>query len=895
MNLANLKRTLKFDYLAFLAITRSFFKDKNFLKYFGFIYGLYFLALFKLFIVNIYYIDDLGRAMNGYIGHKFANRWGSEYLSNLIHMDYVNFITDISPLTQLIAIVFLSIASMALVKIVNKKITYWGLVASLVVGLSPWYLQNISYKFDSPYMALATTCAILPFLFVKRLSLFFIASVLFLLCMWNTYQANNGIYIVLSMFIVLNLILQKANLKQILKFIFVSVLAFGVALAIYKFLIITPPPPDSYIASVDKIDISKFFINIDKFLNLIKSDIGEHIIKFLFYIVVVLFFIINLLKRKVNFIVALISLALFFGIGIFVNYGLYLALERPILASRAICGFGVFTGIMLVSLTKYRLKFANFFTKFIVLIFAYNLIVISNSYANALVSQQKYSDFRVEKMFNKLDDLISNLHKPRLYVKPIIINSRQLRNTEQYLPLLNRLVFQKLRGEYMWNSTSYYLFFDYKFTLKSCKPENTKPVKIDENKFNIFEIYNNDCIEISYKDSTEQKIIKLNHINNFVIKNSVPILKNHKLQKNLNFSLYNYENRVIIDNINTLIFEFDKKIPEIANKNDTTLGIHLFIKNKDKIIVDKDINEFKKISGKYYYIVGLANANIKDIEKIQISFWNKNENITSAKFDIDMIKQRRIMINENLQTFANLLKDINLGDGLELSIYKENLPYGERKIFEQPVKNRLSFYKNPLILEFNRKVFKDSNLEISINNGDFIQNYDYVEIDKKFYYIFESNSNADLDLVDSIYFPQFEKTIRLKEQIALENYLKSPKTLIENKALKDDLKLSVLMGDSEIFEKENLIFEFDKNIKEVAEKSETVLYIHLFVKNTKKYLYADKNINHFVQIGNKFYYTVDLKNQNLSDIEKITFGFWDKEAKKSSARFLLNPEELNKK
>ena len=122
MNLANLKRTLKFDYLAFLTITRSFVKDKNFLKYFGFIYGLYFLALFKLFIVNIYYIDDLGRAMRGYIGHKDANRWGSEYLSNIIHMNYANFITDISPITQLIAIAFLSIASMALVKIINGKI-----------------------------------------------------------------------------------------------------------------------------------------------------------------------------------------------------------------------------------------------------------------------------------------------------------------------------------------------------------------------------------------------------------------------------------------------------------------------------------------------------------------------------------------------------------------------------------------------------------------------------------------------------------------------------------------------------------------------------------------------------------------------------------------------------
>ena len=105
MNLANLKRTLKFDYLAFLAITRSFVKDKNFLKYFGFIYGLYFIGLFEIIRANNYFVDDNVRSI-------FGSRWGWDSLgrhSMIVMAKIFNHgfpLIEFSPLSNFLCIFF---------------------------------------------------------------------------------------------------------------------------------------------------------------------------------------------------------------------------------------------------------------------------------------------------------------------------------------------------------------------------------------------------------------------------------------------------------------------------------------------------------------------------------------------------------------------------------------------------------------------------------------------------------------------------------------------------------------------------------------------------------------------------------------------------------------------
>lgn len=130
----------KNEWMYFLAVWRNFFKQKDFWKYFAFVYFVYFLGYFALLRNNINYRDDIARANEGYFGFLDASRHLSEFLSKILHMSLKQN-TDISPITQLIAIAILSFGSLVLVKIILKKQSFFGLLASTPLGLSPFFFK----------------------------------------------------------------------------------------------------------------------------------------------------------------------------------------------------------------------------------------------------------------------------------------------------------------------------------------------------------------------------------------------------------------------------------------------------------------------------------------------------------------------------------------------------------------------------------------------------------------------------------------------------------------------------------------------------------------------------------------------------------------------------------
>lgn len=156
-----------------------------------------------------------------------------------------------------------------------------------------------------------------------------------------------------------------------------------------------------------------------------------------------------------------------------------------------------------------------------------------------------------------------------------------------------------------------------------------------ETKFNTYEIYKNKCINVVYENNHPPFVYKNRAVSNRILKQS-KLISNSKLNENLKLSVYGY-NLVKNLKISTLIFEFDKEIPKIASGGDTTLAIRLHQKGKSGFInADQSIKKFKKIGGKYYYSVGLANVDINSIERIEMSFWNGKAKKNSAKFSINL-------------------------------------------------------------------------------------------------------------------------------------------------------------------------------------------------------------------------------------------------------------------
>lgn len=74
---------------------------------------IYFIALLSLFRANFNYIDDLGRVAQGYRNWINWSRFISQELSVLINTQKI--LTDISPLTQLIAILIIALAGVIII------------------------------------------------------------------------------------------------------------------------------------------------------------------------------------------------------------------------------------------------------------------------------------------------------------------------------------------------------------------------------------------------------------------------------------------------------------------------------------------------------------------------------------------------------------------------------------------------------------------------------------------------------------------------------------------------------------------------------------------------------------------------------------------------------------
>ena len=199
--------------------------------------GILLLALFALFRANINYIDDLGRVQHGYRGWDNWSRYISYYGSALLHMEQV--LTDISPITQMIAIGVMASACVLTVYVFSqeKHISISRGAASIPLALSPWFLECFSYKFDAPYMALSVLASVVPFIYWgKDLKRFFMASVLGLLAMDMTYQASSGIFVIEVMFLSFFDWMRGKTIKSIGIWLGYSMGGYIFAMALFRFV-----------------------------------------------------------------------------------------------------------------------------------------------------------------------------------------------------------------------------------------------------------------------------------------------------------------------------------------------------------------------------------------------------------------------------------------------------------------------------------------------------------------------------------------------------------------------------------------------------------------------------------------------------------------------------------
>jgi hypothetical protein len=131
------------------------------------LFGLYTIAISAILRANIYYGDDTGRALSGYNNWNTDGRYLSYIMAWGIHGD--QYLTDISPLPQLIALFFLALTGVILLYLITgrKRYSFLELWATIPIALTPYFLNCLVYKYDSPYMALSVLASVIPLLFSR--------------------------------------------------------------------------------------------------------------------------------------------------------------------------------------------------------------------------------------------------------------------------------------------------------------------------------------------------------------------------------------------------------------------------------------------------------------------------------------------------------------------------------------------------------------------------------------------------------------------------------------------------------------------------------------------------------------------------------------------------------
>ena len=400
---------------------------------------IYAVSYISIFRANFSYIDDARRAINGTPINEIYSRYISNFLSWFIHTTDKR-LTDISPLPQLIACVFLAFAGFVLVKVMCKKPTKYLLLATLPIGLSPYFLECISYKFDAPYIALSILASVFPFLFMHKNRLLYAGiSVISLLIMTMTYQAATGIFLMVMLYFFFRTVLSKSDsLKKAFIFLGISCTSYAVALAVYRLCIFEEVKTYcSTDLSTNHNIFTLFWFNINKYYTYVVTD-WNGIWKIIALIIIVIFYVKNIILSKRNKIVAFFITTLFAALLAGSIFGVYVLLEKPLFAPRAMYGVGVLLAILGVDVCCSLKKVFSIPT----MVLCWCFVVFAFAYGNCLADQKRYREFRAEMIMHDISQLLpSRNEKPRkLFIRGDIGFSPVVENVAYNNPIVKRLL-----------------------------------------------------------------------------------------------------------------------------------------------------------------------------------------------------------------------------------------------------------------------------------------------------------------------------------------------------------------------------------------------------------------------------------------------------------------------
>ncbi len=199
---------------------------------FGGLATLLFVAiLLPILLADRHTNDDLLRALSGNYGWTENGRHLTNALMRVLQFG-ASRVIDLAPLPQLLAVLALAWTGMLVARRFAVTPAWLGVLVALPLGAQPFFLENLAFRFDSPFMALAIALALLPVVLPEHLRSW--RSALVLLASLALYQPAITAFVIFALLETAIAPLSSAGIGARLRLLATRAAQGGVAALVYQ-------------------------------------------------------------------------------------------------------------------------------------------------------------------------------------------------------------------------------------------------------------------------------------------------------------------------------------------------------------------------------------------------------------------------------------------------------------------------------------------------------------------------------------------------------------------------------------------------------------------------------------------------------------------------------------
>lgn len=401
------------------------------------------IAMFPIFSAGVYYLDDAYRAVSGKPSMVNQGRPLANFILSLFSSK--GRLLDISPGFHIISIMEMSIFAVVMRRIFPALTVLSSVVAMLLVFLCPFYIQNISYKYDVVTMTTANLFSVISIyvVFCKKNTIVtsFIFGVVCFLSMLTTYQVALNMAIVFFLTKFFSMI--KEDVYFLIKRSICYILAMVLSLILYKVslpLWFTPTWYSAY--SSESLMMSDLFqgviSNFMAFYVFILKTLGKY------YIVgsacLFLLFCVGYIKASSNKISSLIILTVFSVFLCLCIPGVMLVLKHPPIEPRVLSATGaVLASLFILSISSNAVFFKKI-SVIVVIFMIFKSAVLFMAYGNVLSMMSKDIDFYINSSIDKLNEISRKEKINKFTIRGVLRDSRYIESLKHANVLFDYII-----------------------------------------------------------------------------------------------------------------------------------------------------------------------------------------------------------------------------------------------------------------------------------------------------------------------------------------------------------------------------------------------------------------------------------------------------------------------